>query len=136
MNKNFYPILLTGGNGLFGSTFLKKNKRIKKRIISPSSLELNITNKKKVSAYLNKYKPKIIIPLVAEKSIGKINPIYKSLDGWQQNTFAIKKWNQLPVKAKEYILFLEKTIKRKISIVSTGPDRMETIDVRKLLTDF
>ena len=65
MNKNFYPILLTGGNGLFGSTFLKKNKRIKKRIISPSSLELNITNKKKVSAYLNKYKPKIIIHAAA-----------------------------------------------------------------------
>ena len=43
---NYYPILLTGGSGLFGTIFLKKNKKIKKNIYSPSSSVLDITNKK------------------------------------------------------------------------------------------
>jgi len=65
MNKNFYPIFLTGGNGLFGNTFLKKNRIIRKKILFPTSSELNIINKKKVFKYLDKYNPKIIIHAAA-----------------------------------------------------------------------
>ena len=63
----------------------------------------------------------------------KIAPIYKTLDGWQTSTFGIKEWKLLPKKAQEYIIFLENLINTKISIISTGPDRAETIDRKKIL---
>ena len=62
-----------------------------------------------------------------------IEPIYESLPGWQTSTFGISSWDNLPVNAKKYIEFLENTIGLKISIISTGPERLETIDKNKLL---
>ena len=62
-----------------------------------------------------------------------IKPIYKNLEGWNQKTYGIKKWQDLPLKAKEYILFLEKLINVNISIISTGPERSQTIDRNNLL---
>tara|TARA_Y100000590_G_scaffold138689_2_gene158827 strand:+ start:4291 stop:5577 length:1287 start_codon:yes stop_codon:yes gene_type:complete len=67
---------------------------------------------------------------------GKIEPIYKSLKGWKQKTYGIQDWKDLPVKAKEYIEFLEKTIQKNISIISTGPDRKETIDKNNILSNI
>ena len=63
-------------------------------------------------------------------------PIYETLSGWQQSTFGIKNWNDLPIKAKEYIGFLESKIGIDISIISTGPDRVNTIDRNNLLSDI
>ncbi|MCH2541260.1 MAG: sugar nucleotide-binding protein [Alphaproteobacteria bacterium] len=65
MYSNYFPIFLTGGRGLFGSVFLKKNKKIKKQILAPSSSRLDITKKKEISQYLNKYMPKLIIHAAA-----------------------------------------------------------------------
>ena len=65
-----------------------------------------------------------------------ITPIYEIMDGWQKSTFGIKEWKHLPKKAQEYILFLEKLIDTKISIVSTGPERTETIDRKNILANI
>ena len=62
-----------------------------------------------------------------------VKPIYKNLGGWNQSTYGIKKWEDLPLKAKEYILFLEKFIGVNISIISTGPERTQTVDKNDLL---
>jgi len=64
-----------------------------------------------------------------------IKPIYENLEGWNQSTFGIKDWTSLPTKAKEYILFIENLIETKISIISTGPERNETIDKNNILSD-
>ena len=69
----------------------------------------------------------------SESLQGCIEPIYESLPGWQTSTFGISSWDNLPVNAKKYIEFLENTIGLKISIISTGPERLETIDKNKLL---
>ncbi|SVB23820.1 uncharacterized protein METZ01_LOCUS176674, partial [marine metagenome] len=58
----------------------------------------------------------------------KVKPIYEILPGWQESTFGIKNWEDLPKKAQDYILFLETLVDTKISIVSTGPERNQTID--------
>ena len=63
----------------------------------------------------------------------KLDPIYETLQGWQTSTYGITDWNQLPVKAQEYIKFLELKIDINISIISTGPDRKHTIDRNSLL---
>jgi len=62
-----------------------------------------------------------------------VKPIYKTLSGWNESTFGITKWENLPLKAQEYILFLEGLIDTKISIISTGPERNQTIDRKNLL---
>lgn len=70
---------------------------------------------------------------INEFSQTNVLPIYKSFPGWQQNTFNVKKWEDLPKNAKDYILFLENLIQTNISIVSTGPERTQTIDRKNLL---
>jgi adenylosuccinate synthase len=57
----------------------------------------------------------------------KIEPVYKKVPGWKTNTYGIDKYDQLPEKAKQYLDFLEKESRAKIAIISTGPDREQTI---------
>ncbi len=66
----------------------------------------------------------------------KIQPIYKSINGWQTTTAGINKFRDLPEKAINYIRILEELLEIKISIVSTGPDRKETIDVNGTLLNI
>ncbi len=65
----------------------------------------------------------------------KLLPIYETIPGWCSSTFGLNSWNQLPKKAKDYINFLESKIEKNISIISTGPDRVHTIDKNNLLND-
>ena len=63
----------------------------------------------------------------------KLVPIYETIQGWKTSTFGLTKWNDLPKKAQDYISFLESKIDKNISIISTGPDRIHTIDRNNLL---
>jgi len=65
-----------------------------------------------------------------------VQPIYKTLSGWKESTFGTTKWENLPIKAQEYVLFLEGLMDTKISIVSTGPERSQTIDRKDLLSNI
>ena len=62
-----------------------------------------------------------------------IKPIYKTINGWNESTVGVKSWSKLPLQAKKYINTLEKLIDVKISIISTGPERNQTIDKINLL---
>ncbi len=55
-----------------------------------------------------------------------IKPIYKSFKGWDK-TAGIREFDKLPQAAQEYILELEKLIGVKFSMISTSPDRNDTI---------
>jgi len=57
----------------------------------------------------------------------KIEPVYTKLPGWQTATFGNNRYDQLPAKAKQYLQFVEKESGAKIAIISTGPDREQTI---------
>ena len=57
----------------------------------------------------------------------KAKPIYKTFKGWKSSTKGIKKFDDLPVNAKNYIKELEKFIETKISSISTSPERNDTI---------
>ena len=56
-----------------------------------------------------------------------IEPVYTKLPGWQTNTFGIDSYDRLPEKAKRYLAFVEKETGAKVGIVSTGPDREQTM---------
>ncbi|MGB8889362.1 MAG: adenylosuccinate synthase [Candidatus Korobacteraceae bacterium] len=59
----------------------------------------------------------------------KIEPVYTRLPGWQSSTFGIDNYDRLPEKAKRYLEFVEKESGAKVGIVSTGPDREQTMIV-------
>lgn len=54
-------------------------------------------------------------------------PIYEEMPGWQHSTAGIQNYEQLPTAAKNYIQRLEKLLEIPIKIISTGPERDETI---------
>ena len=64
-----------------------------------------------------------------------LTPIYETLPGWEVSTFGLTNWNDLPKNAQDYIHFLELKIEKNISIISTGPDRIHTIDRNNLLSN-
>ena len=57
----------------------------------------------------------------------KIKPIYKTFQGWKENTNGIKNMEDLPENAKKYIYAIEDFIGSRISSISTSPERDDTI---------
>ncbi|SPY93683.1 adenylosuccinate synthetase [Proteus mirabilis] len=68
-------------------------------------------------------------PLAADDWEG-IEPIYESMPGWNESTFGVKDKAQLPQAALNYIKRVEELTGVPVDIVSTGPDRSETIILR------
>jgi len=54
-------------------------------------------------------------------------PVYRTFEGWKSSTEGITEFKNLPLKAQEYINFIEDFVGCNISIVSTGPSRDQTI---------
>jgi len=61
------------------------------------------------------------------EDFSQVEPIYEEMPGWQSNTFGLKSWDDLPEKAQAYVKRLEELVGAPVDIVSTGPDRVETI---------
>ncbi|MAM57874.1 MAG: adenylosuccinate synthase [Salinicola sp.] len=59
-----------------------------------------------------------------------IEPLYHDLPGWNESTIGARSVDDLPANARAYIAFLEKEVGTPIDIISTGPDRNETIVLR------
>ena len=66
------------------------------------------------------------LPAAVEDQL-KIKPIYKTFPGWKKSTNGIKKLEELPENAKNYIYAVEDFIGTKISSISTSPERDDTI---------
>jgi adenylosuccinate synthase len=56
-----------------------------------------------------------------------IQPVYEDLPGWQTSTLGIRQLEDLPENARRYLARIEETVGVGIDIISTGPDRAETI---------
>ncbi len=62
--------------------------------------------------------------------MNKVKPVYEVLKGWQSSTQNCKKITDLPANAKKYIKQIEKLIECPISMISTSPEREDTILVK------
>jgi adenylosuccinate synthase len=58
-----------------------------------------------------------------------IKPIYTTLKGWHESTEGITEFDKLPQLAQDYLHFIEKESGAKIGMVSTGPDRTQTMSL-------
>ena len=63
-------------------------------------------------------------------SIKKVEPIYETLMGWNESTRGIVNLNKLPKNALKYIRRLEDLIDTKIVLLSTSPERKDTILIK------
>ena len=59
-----------------------------------------------------------------------IEPIYETLPGWSESTLGAQTLEELPENARKYIKYIEAQIEAPVDIISTGPDRVETIVLR------
>ena len=60
-------------------------------------------------------------------------PIYETMAGWSESTAGLKNYDELPENAKKYLKRIEEIIETPIDIISTGPDRVETILINNQL---
>src|SRR3989442_3167455 len=69
------------------------------------------------------------LPSVSQ-DLRRVDPFYETLPGWKSSTVGTTDLNELPVAAREYVNFLSSRIGVQIGLVSTGPERSQTIIVR------
>lgn len=70
-----------------------------------------------------------IFPVGAEDA-GLCEPVYEEISGWTGSTVGVKSLDALPVNARAYIKRIEELVGVPIDMISTGPDREETIVLR------
>jgi len=70
-----------------------------------------------------------ILPVGAE-ALSICEPIYEEHAGWKESTVGVKRYADLPANARAYLERLQALVGAPISIISTGPDREETIVLR------
>jgi adenylosuccinate synthase len=65
----------------------------------------------------------------------EVEPVYESMPGWQETTAGARSWADLPAQAIKYIRRIEELIKCPVALVSTSPERDDTILVRDPFSD-
>ena len=65
----------------------------------------------------------------------RLTPVYESLEGWSDSTQGARSWAQLPANAIKYVRRVEELIGTPVSLLSTSPEREDTIMVRDPFVD-
>jgi adenylosuccinate synthase len=65
----------------------------------------------------------------------KVTPVYETLPGWQGTTAGARSWSDLPAQAVKYVKYIEELIEAPVALLSTSPERDDTILVRDPFQD-
>jgi adenylosuccinate synthase len=65
----------------------------------------------------------------------RVKPIYESFEGWAQSTRGARTWGQLPAQAVKYVRHIEELIECPVTLLSTSPEREDTILVKDPFED-
>jgi len=65
----------------------------------------------------------------------RVEPIYETLDGWEGTTVGARRWNDLPAQAVKYVRHVEELIGCPVALLSTSPERDDTILVHDPFQD-
>lgn len=88
-----------------------------------------LSSLKLCTGYLVDGKAVDIFPVGAEEA-GRCVPVYEEMPGWSETTVGVKRMEDLPANARAYVARIQELIGVPIDMVSTGPDREETIILR------
>ena len=72
-------------------------------------------------------------PPADPEDFGECQPVYKSFAGWQESTKGTTQYGELPKNARAYVEAIEAFVGIPIDIISTGPQRHESIVKRNVL---
>jgi adenylosuccinate synthase len=73
---------------------------------------------------------KVDLPPIGADAFEQCKPIYEDMPGWKDSTVGVRKLEQLPQNARNYLKRLEEVVGVPVDIISTGPERDETIVLR------
>ncbi len=65
----------------------------------------------------------------------RVKPIYETLEGWSQTTAGARSWAELPAQAIKYVRYIEELIGAPVAMLSTSPERLDTILVHDPFQD-
>ena len=65
----------------------------------------------------------------------EVEPVYETLEGWQDSTAGARSWAELPATAVKYVRRVEELIDAPVALLSTSPERLDTILVRDPFAD-
>ena len=65
----------------------------------------------------------------------RFKPIYESLEGWSETTAGARSWSELPAQAVKYVRYIEELIGAPVAMLSTSPERLDTILVHDPFQD-
>jgi len=71
-----------------------------------------------------------LTPPVGAEALANCAPIYVDMPGWKENTVGVRRYEDLPGKARDYLARIEEIVGTPVDIISTGPDRADTIVLR------
>ena len=71
-----------------------------------------------------------LTPPVGAEAFAECKPVYEELPGWSESTLGIKTFDELPENARRYLQHITEVTEIPIDIISTGPDRNETIIIK------
>jgi adenylosuccinate synthase len=60
----------------------------------------------------------------------RVEPIYEEIEGWPGSTRGARSWADLPARAIKYVRRIEELIRCPVALVSTSPEREDTVLVR------
>lgn len=71
-----------------------------------------------------------LTPPTGADEFAECRPVYEEITGWQNSTLGIRTFDELPEAARKYIKRIEEVTETPVDMISTGPDREETIVLR------
>lgn len=86
------------------------------------------------TAYKTKNGEVLTVPKDCD-DIETVEPVYEELPGWTESTYGVQQWEKLPENARRYVERLSEITGAPVDIVSTGPDRSETILIKHPFVD-
>jgi adenylosuccinate synthase len=71
----------------------------------------------------------------SQEAQARVEPVYETLEGWQESTAGARSWADLPAEAVKYVRYIEELIQAPVALLSTSPERDDTILVRDPFQD-
>lgn len=69
-------------------------------------------------------------PPVGADALAECKPVYEEMPGWKESTLGLRSFDKLPANAQSYLKRIEEITETPVAMVSTGPERDETIILR------
>ena len=129
-NKN---VIVTGASGGIGNSIIEKLSENGANILASGT---KIEKLEELKSKFNEIKICVGYEMQGKKINSfpnnlneqlNLKPIYKVIPGWKESTYGIRSYSELPKNAKKYIEKIENLTECSVDIISTSPEREDTI---------